>query len=88
MSVTETYQCDICARSKAPNDIWWLAWIDCMPGETSDQTQPAIQITRWQNYHAHNPGVSHLCGAQCAARWMDRWITAQHEDPDQQCATD
>jgi hypothetical protein len=31
--------------------------------------------------------VKHLCGAQCAGKLMDRWMTEQHADPDAHCAT-
>jgi hypothetical protein len=31
--------------------------------------------------------VKHLCGARCAGTLMDRWMTAQHADPDAHCET-
>jgi hypothetical protein len=29
--------------------------------------------------------VKHLCGARCAGTLIDRWMSAQHEDPTAHC---
>jgi hypothetical protein len=87
MSYIESYQCDVCGDKKGEGGDWWLAWVDCFPGEKPEEDQPLIKLTRWQPHHAHSAGVKHLCGARCAGTLMDRWMTQQHADPDSHCET-
>lgn len=87
MAYSESYTCDVCGDNKGESGDWWLAWVDCFPGEKATDDQPLIKFTRWQAVHAHSGGVKHLCGARCAGTLMDRWMSEQHEDPDAQCVT-
>jgi hypothetical protein len=87
MAYSESYTCDVCGDKKGESGEWWLAWVDCFQGKTPAEDQPLIKLTRWQVGHAHSAGVKHLCGAQCANKLMDRWMSEQHEDPDAHCAT-
>jgi hypothetical protein len=86
MAYSESYTCDVCGKKKE-SEGWWLAWVDCFPGQRAQEDQPLIKLTRWQAYHAHSDGVRHLCGARCAGTLMDRWMTEQHADPDAHCQT-
>jgi hypothetical protein len=85
MAYSESYTCDVCGKQKAGSESWWLAWVDCFQGETPDQDQPLIKLTRWQSHHAHSAGVKHLCGARCSGTMMDRWMSEQHENPEVHC---
>jgi hypothetical protein len=82
MAYSESYTCDVCGTKKGEGGDWWLAWVDCIPGQKPADEQPLIQLTRWQRAHAHSEAVKHLCGARCAGTLMDRWMTAQHEEPE------
>lgn len=85
MAYSESYTCDVCGKQKAPREGWWLAWVDCFQGQSPEQDQPLIKLTRWQPQYAHSAGVKHLCGAQCTGTMMDRWMSEQHENPDTHC---
>lgn len=85
MARSESFQCDVCGSQKNHNDLWWLAWTDCFEGISPGDDQPLIKLTRWQQRQAHEEGVKHLCGARCAGTLIDRWMTAQHEDPSAHC---
>src|SRR5215470_11616716 len=87
MAYSESYTCDVCGKKKADGEGWWLAWIDCFPGQRPEEDQPLIKLTRWQVYQAHSDGVKHLCGARCAGTLMDRWMMDQHANPDAHCET-
>lgn len=87
MSYSESYTCDVCGKKKGEDESWWLAWVDCFPGQKPEEDQPLIKLTRWQTYHSHSAGVKHLCGARCAGTLMDRWMMDQHADPDAHCET-
>jgi hypothetical protein len=67
MAYSESYTCDVCGKKKE-SDGWWLAWVDCFPGQKPEEDQPLIKLTRWQSHHAHS--------------MMDRWMMEQHADPD------
>src|SRR5256885_8108955 len=86
MSYTESYECDVCGNKKGERDLWWLSFADCIPGSSPDDTIPVIKFSRFDVSHSHDKTVKHLCGAQCAATLMNRWMSDQHEDPDQHCA--
>lgn len=85
MAYIESYTCDVCGKQKAGSESWWLAWVDCFQGDSPEQDQPLIKLTRWQPQFAHSAGVKHLCGAQCAGKMMDRWMAEQHENPELHC---
>ena len=86
MSRSESYQCDVCGNSKGETELWWMAWVDCFEGGGVGESQPLMKVTRWQTHQAHEEGVKHLCGARCAGTMLDRWMTTQHENPEEQCA--
>lgn len=85
MAYSESYTCDVCGKQKAGSESWWLAWVDCFQGESPEQDQPLIKLTRWQSQYAHSAGVKHLCGARCSGTMMDRWMSEQHENPEVHC---
>lgn len=85
MAHSESYTCDVCGKQKAGSERWWMAWMDCFEGANAGENQPLIKLTRWEHRQAHEEGVKHLCGARCAGTLMDRWMTAQHEDPTAHC---
>lgn len=87
MAYSESFNCDVCGDQKAPDDDWWLAWVDCFHGDKPGEDQPLIQLTRWQNKQAHAPNVKHLCGARCAGTLIDRWMSVQHQNPEAHCET-
>ncbi len=86
MARSENYQCDVCGNSKGEREMWWMAWVDCFPLAEGGETQPLMKITRWEVRQAHEGGVKHLCGARCAGTLLDRWMTEQHENPEERCA--
>lgn len=85
MAYSESYTCDVCGKQKAAHESWWLVWLDCFQADKVEDDQPLIKFTRWNPQLAHSAGVRHLCGAQCAGKMMDRWMSEQHENPDAHC---
>lgn len=88
MAFHESYDCDVCGKSKGSSEQWWLAWLDCYSAQNDATNQPLLKLTRWEPGLAHASEVRHLCGARCAGTMMDRWMTEQHAHPEASCETD
>lgn len=87
MAFHESFHCDICGKEKGESEDWWLAWVDCYRAHDTAPDQPLLKVTRWERLLSHSAEVKHLCGASCAGTLMDRWMGAQHANPDTSCAT-
>jgi hypothetical protein len=76
MAWTETYQCDVCGRVKNEDQHdWWLAWVEPISPTDNAPEQPVLHLTPWNVLLSHSSDVRHLCGARCAQRELDRWMT-------------
>ncbi len=87
MAFQERFYCDVCGKEKGESGDWWLAWVDCYKAHDDAPEQPLLKLTRWERVLSHSAEVKHLCGAACAGTLMDRWMSAQHENQDESCAT-
>jgi len=76
MTWTESFACNICGKSKGSVDHWWLAWVDSVTPSEDEDAKPKFQLLSWSELMARHPEVIHLCGAGCALKETERWMTA------------
>ena len=74
MTWTESFTCNICGKSKGSVDHWWLGWVETI-SPSDDETLPKFQLLPWSELMARDPKVIHLCGAGCALKETERWMT-------------
>jgi hypothetical protein len=80
MAWVESYHCDVCGRAKNEDqDDWWLAMMETISPSDKAPDQPALRVTPWSLLLSHSADVHHLCGARCAQRFLDRWMTPIHD---------
>lgn len=79
MAFTESFQCDVCNTPRNDDSTdWWLASTETLASPVQGEAeQPVLRITPWNNFLAHSAEVRHLCCAQCAHTWMDRWMMSE-----------
>jgi hypothetical protein len=68
MSISMEVKCDICNESKKPSNGWTIGFSS--PGY--QQISPLVQIYKWDDKRANEPGAKHLCGTECEAKFVTR----------------
>jgi hypothetical protein len=63
--IPNPWQCDICSTPKKPSNGWFVALIE-FPKTESER----VVIMKWNDSLAEQEGVSHICGLDCASRWL------------------
>lgn len=83
MTWTESFTCNICGKSKGAVDHWWVAWVESISPSDAEGPKPKFQLLPWSELMARHPEVIHLCGAGCALKEAERWMTAtaSHHKP-------
>jgi hypothetical protein len=76
MTWTESFTCNICGKSKGSVDHWWLAWIETIFPDDVEGPKPKYQLLPWSELMARHPDVVHLCGAGCALKETERWMSS------------
>lgn len=76
MKVQHPWQCDICGRTKGPSNHWWIGYPHSHPPK-------GLVIQRWDDALAAAEGAGHvhLCGLQCATRWVTRFLPECDDKP-------
>ena len=75
MTWTESFTCNICGKRKGDVDHWWLAWVDQVQPTDKEPVTPKFQLLPWSELMARSLNVVHLCGAGCALKETERWMT-------------
>jgi hypothetical protein len=76
MTWTESFSCNVCGKRKGEVDHWWLAWVDQIQPSDEEEFKPKLQIMPWSELMARSIEVVHLCGAGCALKEAERWMTS------------
>jgi hypothetical protein len=76
MTWTETFTCNVCGKRKGDVDHWWIAWVDEMRPSDAEDSLPRFQVLPWSELMARSPEAIHLCGAGCALKETERWMTS------------
>jgi hypothetical protein len=76
MTWTESFTCNICGKAKGSVDHWWVAWVETVSPSDVEEPKPKFQLLPWSELMARHPEVSHLCGAGCALKEAERWMSA------------
>jgi hypothetical protein len=79
MAWTESFTCNVCGKSKGSVDHWWIGWVDTIQPSDGESVKPKFQLMPWSELMARDPQVVHLCGAGCAMKETERWMTATSE---------
>ena len=79
MTWTESFTCNICGKSKKEVDHWWIAWVETVQPSDVEEAKPKFQLLPWSELMGRHPDVIHLCGAGCALKETERWMTATAE---------
>ncbi len=79
MTWTESFTCNICGKSKKEVDHWWIAWVETVQPSDVELAKPKFQLLPWSELMGRHPDVIHLCGAGCALKETERWMTATAE---------
>jgi hypothetical protein len=85
MTWTESFTCNICGKAKGSVDHWWVAWVETVSPSDVEEPKPKFQLLPWSELMARHPDVTHLCGAGCALKEAERWMSAtsmQHRPSD------
>ena len=75
MAWTERYLCDVCGKPKRESEEWWVAMLDCNNVQDGTPSQPSVKMQPWNNLIAHSAEAKHICGAVCAHKFLDRWMS-------------
>ncbi len=76
MTWTETFSCNICGKSKGETDHWWIAWVESVQPADNEEVKPRFHLLPWSELMARSIDVVHLCGAGCALKEAERWMTS------------
>jgi len=76
MTWTESFSCNICGKRKGEVDHWWLAWVEQVQPSDHETVKPKWQLLPWSELMARSLDVTHLCGAGCALKEAERWMTS------------
>lgn len=69
------FQCDICNTPKQATNHWWLGYL-----VKNDQNSPvAAAIELWNDFLADQAPVAHLCGIECAQKWLTQQLDKLHK---------
>src|SRR3954468_15684293 len=79
MTWTESFTCNICGKAKGSVDHWWIAWVESVQPSDVESPKPKFQLLPWSELMARHPDVVHLCGAGCAMKETERWMTGVSE---------
>jgi len=79
MTWTESFTCNICGKSKKDVDHWWIAWVETVQPSDGEDAKPQFQLLPWSELMGRHPDVAHLCGAGCALKETERWMTSTVE---------
>lgn len=76
MTWTESFSCNVCGKRKGEVDHWWLAWVDQIQPSDDEEFKPKLQVMPWSELMARSIEIVHLCGAGCALKEAERWMTS------------
>ena len=79
MTWTESFTCNVCGKAKGAVDHWWIAWVETIQPSDVEPPKPKFQLLPWSELMARDPQVVHLCGAGCAMKETERWMTSIFE---------
>lgn len=65
MKLTAPYRCNYCDKLKGPANHWWLFW---------PTLGPVFQLSTWDTVSAERDPVEHICGQECAAKALAKWM--------------
>jgi hypothetical protein len=61
------FECDICQALRKPESTGWYIG---MPGDVS------LVVARWDDRMALYSSMKHLCGIECAQKWVGQQLSA------------
>ena len=67
MKVPQPYKCDYCPKLKGDTNHWWLRDLD----------KQFFALFRWDDHGAAADRMEHICGMECAAKALAKWMAAQ-----------
>lgn len=66
--LVNTVECDLCHTQKKENNHWYFGCVTALTVSISTLKAPIKVGTQMISYN--DPKVTHLCGVECATKWL------------------
>lgn len=76
MTYTQVFTCDVCGATRDTENHWTLSF----PSRDAETNQSILCFSSWNDEAAIDPANFHLCGENCAATYLTRFIAKQREE--------
>jgi hypothetical protein len=75
MKLPSPYRCDYCDKLKGESNHWWLSLAPDSIGALGGTV--GFVMVPWGEMAALEPNVEHICGQECAAKALAKWMADQ-----------
>lgn len=76
MKLPSPYKCDYCPNVKSDGSKWFLR-IPQAGGQVAYTTDAFLLLLWDETMAADAVGIEHVCGQECAAKALAKWMAAQ-----------